>query len=253
MKRNKYLILLPFVAILMVGCAGKSASVGNGAAVSSAMSADYVVLSPKSVANNISVTGTLMPGESAMLSAQTSGLVKQIYFKEGQRVTLGQLLVKLDDRQWLAQRQKLDAQLAMAEKDLARKQQLLDIKGISQAEVDDAALLISSIEADKKELDVMIDYAAIRAPFSGLVGLRSVSPGAYLAAGSPVARLVQVDPLKLEFSVPEQYAGQVKKGQLLRFSISGNDSVFLGTVYALEPVITETTRALRVRANVPNG
>lgn len=216
------------------------------------MRADYVVVSPRPLANTINVTGTLMPAESAMLSAQTSGQVKRIFFEEGQRVQEGELLVKLDDRQWLAQRKKLEAQLKTASKDVGRKEQLADIKGVSQAAIDDANLTVESIEADKQELDVMIEYASIRAPFSGEIGLRSVSPGSYLSAGAPVARLVKVDPLKLEFNVPERYANKIKTGQAVRFTIAGSDSTYQATVYATEPAITESSRALRIRARVPN-
>jgi membrane fusion protein (multidrug efflux system) len=216
------------------------------------MQADYVVVRPQQMANQISITGTLMPAESALLSAQSSGLIERIYFREGEWVKKGQTLLKLDDRQWVVQKEKLAAQLATAKKDAVRKRELLAIKGISQAEVDDAELLIESIQADQKELDVRIDYAVVRAPFSGMIGLRNVSPGSYLSAGDPVARLVQVDPLKLEFSVPERYASQIREGQVVRFSLSNDDTVYEARVYATEPVINESTRSLRIRARVPN-
>ncbi|MGH1438387.1 MAG: efflux RND transporter periplasmic adaptor subunit [Lewinella sp.] len=245
-------LLLGFSILVLGSCKEEVAAVGNGASTAKVMQADYVVLEARPIANKISLTGTLMAGESAMLSAQTSGLIKSIHFQEGERVAKGQLLVKLDDRQWVAQRQKLEAQLQTAKTNLTRQEELLKIKGISQAEVDNAALQVATIEADQQELEVMIDYALIRAPFSGQVGLRSVSPGAYLQVGAPVARLVQLDPLKLEFNVPERYANQIKKGQSVRFTVAGQDASYEGTVYASEPVINETTRALSIRARVPN-
>jgi membrane fusion protein (multidrug efflux system) len=245
--------LLFGLSLLLLGsCKKEAAAVGNGASPAKVMQADYVVLEARPVANRISLTGTLMAGESAMLSAQTAGLITSIYFQEGERVSKGQLLVKLDDRQWVAQRQKLAAQLATAKTTLTRQEELLKIKGISQAEVDNAALQVATIEADQQELEVMIDYALIRAPFSGQIGLRSVSPGAYLQVGAPVARLVQLDPLKLEFNVPERYAPQIKKGQSVKFTVAGQDVFYEGSVYATEPVINESTRALRIRAKVPN-
>src|SRR5690606_29401084 len=88
--------------------------------------------------------------------------------------------------------------------------------------------------------------------FSGTIGLRSISVGAYLAAGSPVAQLVKLNPLKLEFSVPEKYASEIAAGQNVSFTIAGSRDVFAGTVYATEPAISENTRSLRIRANVPN-
>lgn len=251
MRITNYL-LLGFSILVLGSCKEEATAVGNGATSATVMQADYVVLKARPVANKISLTGTLMAGESAMLSAQTSGLITSIHFKEGERVSKGQLLVKLDDRQWVAQRQKLAAQLATAKTTLTRQEELLKIKGISQAEVDNAALQVATIEADQQELEVMIDYALIRAPFSGQIGLRSVSPGAYLQVGAPVARLVQLDPLKLEFNVPERYAPQIKNGQSVRFTVAGQDEFYEGKVYASEPVINESTRALRIRAKVPN-
>jgi len=249
--RNKWILFLPLLAVM--ACTGdEEKSDGRSGGRSSAMQVDYVVIQPRDIVNEINVTGTLMPSESAMLSAQAAGLIREINFTEGQKVTKGTVLVRLDDRQWIAQRNKLQTELANAEKDKNRKEQLSEIEGVSDAELDDAVLQVESIKADLTELEVLIDYSAIRAPFTGVIGLRSVSPGSYLAAGTPVARLVQTDPLKLDFNIPERYAGQVRKGQSVSFTTARGDSLFEGVVYATEPAITESSRALRVRALVPN-
>lgn len=216
------------------------------------MEVDYVVLRSQAVANVISLTGTLVAGESAELGPQIAGLIQSISFREGEWVRSGQELVRLDNRQYLAQQQKLHAQLSTARKDLERKKQLLEIEGISQEEVDNAALQIAELEADLQALAVTLDYTVIRAPFSGQVGLRTVSPGTYLSAGEPVVRLVQTNPLRLEFNVPERYAGDVREGQLVRFTVAGKDDLFTAQVYAAESVIDEASRALRIRARVPN-
>jgi membrane fusion protein (multidrug efflux system) len=247
---NKWMILFGALTLMSCGDEGGEAS-GEGNAPR-AMEVDYVVVRGREIANVLNATGTLIPSESAMLSAQTAGLIREINFTEGQKVSKGEVLVRLDDRQWIAQRNKLETELANAEKDRDRKQQLSEIEGVSDAELDDAVLQVETIKADLKELEVMIDYATIRAPFSGTIGLRSVSPGSYLSAGDPVARLVQNDPLKLEFNVPERYAGQIREGQSVRFNTARGDSTFSGKVYATEPAISESSRALRIRAKVPN-
>jgi membrane fusion protein (multidrug efflux system) len=249
--RNKWILLLPLLAV-MACTSNEEKSDGRSGGSSSAMQVDYVVIQPRDIVNEINVTGTLMPSESAMLSAQAAGLIREINFTEGQKVTKGTVLVRLDDRQWIAQRNKLQTELANAEKDKNRKEQLSEIEGVSDAELDDAVLQVESIKADLTELEVLIDYSAIRAPFTGVIGLRSVSPGSYLAAGAPVAKLVQTDPLKLDFNIPERYAGQVQKGKLVRFTTSRGDSLYEGLVYATEPSISESSRALRVRARVSN-
>lgn len=248
--RNRWIFLVPL--LLITACDAEEES-ERGDTRQRAMVVDYVVASTRQIANEISATGTLMPSESAMLSAQTAGLIREIRFEEGSKVAKGQVLVRLDDRQWIAQRNKLKTELANAEKDRERKQQLSNIEGVSDAELDEAVLRVATIKADLKELEVLIDYATIRAPFAGVIGLRSVSPGSYLSAGAPVARLVQNDPLRLEFSIPERYATQVNTGQLVRFTTAGSDTAFTGRIYATEPAITESSRALRIRAKVPNG
>lgn len=246
---NRFLIL--GLIVILAACSDEETQIGNGSK-RGVMKANYVVVEPMAIADKISITGSLMPDESAMLSAQTSGQVMEIFFNEGDKVNKGQMLVKLDDRQWQAQRQSLEAKLNTAEKDVERKEQLTEIQGVSQSDLDNAKLEVATIKADKEELDVMIDYASIRAPFSGTIGLRNVSPGSYLSAGTPVARLVKSDPLKLEFSIPEGYANKVKPGQVVQFTISDKDSTYHAKVYATEPVINEDTRALKVRARVPN-
>lgn len=242
------------MSLIIAGFSACKEKNGNGNANrgGGVMEADYVVVHPMGVANNISISGSLLPAETAMLSAQAAGKVIEIHFKEGQKVNKGQLLVRLDSREWIAQQNLLEAELATAEKDLERKQELAEIKGVSVAAVDDATLKVSTIKAAKTEIDVKLDYASIRAPFAGTIGLRNVSEGAYLAPGAAVAQLVQTDPIKLEFNVPEKYASQIAVGQKVTFTITGNRDTFSGTVYATEPAISANSRTLKVRAKVPN-
>lgn len=250
--RTIHSLLIGAISLALWGCQEAAATIGNDTPKSNVLAVDYVIVYPKSIANEIRVTGTLVAAESAMLSTQSAGLVQEIHFREGQFVKKGQLLLQLDDRQLIAQRKKLEAQLETAKRDVVRNEQLLEIQGISQAEVDDAKLLVATLEADLQELAVRIDFATIKAPFSGQIGLRNISPGAYLAAGAPVAQLVQNDPLRLEFNVPERYADQIRNGQPVRFTISGSDATYEARVYATDPVISEATRSLRIRARVPN-
>lgn len=242
---------ISLLSIAFAACDNADAT-QNGRRGGGVMEADYVVVKPVGVSNELSLSGSLMPAESAMLSAQASGKVIEIYFEEGQKVEKGQTLVKLDSREWLSQQNQLKAELATAEKDLERKQSLADIQGVSAAALDDAKLKVATIKASKEEIDVKLDYATIRAPFGGTIGLRSVSVGAYLSAGDPVAQLVKLHPLKMEFSVPEKYASDISVGQNVSFTVSGKRDQFNGSVYATEPAINEATRALKVRAEVPN-
>lgn len=242
------------MSLIIAGLSACKEKNGNGNANrgGGVMEVDYVVVHPMGVANNISISGTLLPAETAMLSAQAAGKVIEIHFQEGQKVNKGQLLVRLDSREWTAQQKLLEAELATAEKDLERKEGLAEIQGVSVAAVDDAILKVSTIKAAKTEIDVKLDYATIRAPFSGTIGLRNVSEGAYLAPGTAVAQLVQTDPIKLEFNVPEKYASQIAIGQKVTFTIAGSRDTYSGKVYATEPAISANSRTLKIRAEVPN-
>lgn len=250
-KKTRTILSAGLLATLWTSCGSDNPNItspqDNGVMV-----VDYTVARPVGVANVLNIPGTLLATESAMLSAQSPGKVNDILFEEGETVQKGQILVRLDDRSLRARQKMLDAQLKTAQKDLERKQELSDIQGVSAAEIDDAQLKVSDIQAQKDEIDVQIDHTTIRAPFSGIIGLRSVSPGAYLASGDPVAELVKRDPLKLEFNVPEKYATEVREGQSVSFTIDGSREVFKAKVYAAASAINASTRALTVRAKAPN-
>lgn len=251
MKLKIKILIMCAVAATWTACGGDQPDI-TSPADNGVMVVDYAVVQPKGVANDLNIPGTLLPTESAMLNAQSAGKVTEILFDEGQAVQKGQVLVRLDDRALRAQQEMLQAQIKIANKDLGRKQELSDIQGVSAAEIDDANLKVSDLQAQKDEIDVQIDHTTIRAPFSGIIGLRSISVGAYLQAGAPVAQLVQRDPLKLEFDVPEKYATQIKVGQPVAFTLDGSREVFEAKVYAAASAIDASTRALSVRAKAPD-
>lgn len=225
----------------------------NGGTRSNVLEVDYVVVQPQPIVNSLQVTGSLIPGESAQLSTQAAGKVQSISFEEGEKVKKGQSLLRIDDREWQAQLQRYQAELENAGKDLERKRALSEVKGVTDAELEASQLKVQTLKANIQETRVRLNHATVTAPFNGRIGLRSVSPGSYISAGSPVAMLVQDNPIKLQFNVPERFASQLRVGQPVRFSIAGSDENFEAEVYATEPMISESTRALRVRAKADNS
>jgi membrane fusion protein (multidrug efflux system) len=250
MIKNACLLIL--ILTLSSACDEENGAALNGAKENNTLEADYYLAKPQLLENSLTTVGTLIPGEQAMLSAQVAGKVVSISFDEGSEVPEGKLLVRLDNRQWLAQKANLESQLETSDKNLERKNKLIDISGISQEALDEAKVNNASLKAQLNEIEVMLDHTTIRAPFSGKTGLRKVSVGSYLSAGDPVTSIAQLNPLKLEFSVPERYAGQIKNGQTITFNVEGLDSTFTGKVYASEPSINEASRALKIRARVDN-
>lgn len=211
------------------------------------------IVQPKNLDNNIQASGTLLANEEIELHAEVAGKVIQLNLNEGSAVSRGTLLVKLYDADLQAQLKKLQVQKETATKTEHRLKQLLAINGIGQQEYDNALIQLNNILADIELVEAQISKTEIRAPFSGVVGLKSVSNGAYVSPTTSIATLQQIDPLKIDFTVPEKYFSSIKKNDVIKFSVDGSDEAFTGKVFAIEPRIDEATRTIKVRALVQNS
>jgi membrane fusion protein (multidrug efflux system) len=197
-------------------------------------------------------SGTILPDEEVDLSFETSGKIVGIHFREGTRVKKGDLLAKMNDRHLQAQLQKLQAQKKLAEEKEFRQRSLLEKDAISRESYDQVATELQSLEADVLLIQARIAETELRAPFDGIVGLRLLSEGSYATPSTKIVRLVKTSPLKIEFSIPERYASEVKPGFPIEFKIDGNNNVFKALVYAVDPKIDIDTRTIGVRALYPN-
>ncbi|MCY7359843.1 MAG: efflux RND transporter periplasmic adaptor subunit, partial [Rudanella sp.] len=198
-------------------------------------------------------SGSLLAAEQIDLYPEVSGRITQLNIQEGQPVSKGTLLLKLYDADLRAQLQRLYVQRENAERTEDRNKQLLQRGGISQQEYDIVVTNLKSALADIELVNANLRRTEIRAPFSGIIGLRNVSPGAYVTPQTLIARLQQTSSLKLDFSIPEKYGPSVKNGNPVTFTIDGIQRAFQGTVYATEPSVDENTRNLRIRARVSNN
>jgi membrane fusion protein (multidrug efflux system) len=241
-----------FIVLGLFGCDGNKDAQSAKGPGAGAMAIDVWIAIPEPVDNQILANGTLLPNEEVELRNEISGRVEHLAFQEGQPVKAGQLLLQIDDAALRAQLQKLKTQLDLAQKDKSRKAALLEIKGISQEIFDAAATQVAALEADIALTTSQIRNARIQAPFSGRVGLRYISPGAYLSQGDRIALLIQDHPLKVEFSVPQRYAGKIAVGQTVTFTHAASNNVDTAVVYAIEPRIDINTRTLKVRARTNN-
>jgi membrane fusion protein (multidrug efflux system) len=197
-------------------------------------------------------SGTILPDEEVDLSFETSGKIVGINFKEGTRVRKGDLLAKMNDKPLQAQYLKLQAQKKLAEEKEFRQRSLLEKDAISRESYDQIATELQSIEADIQLIQARITETELRAPFDGIIGLRLLSEGSYASPATKIVRLVKTSPLKIEFSIPERYASEVKSGFPIEFRIDGDTNVFKASVYAVEPKIDINTRTIGVRALYPN-
>jgi membrane fusion protein (multidrug efflux system) len=217
-----------------------------------ALFASGYVIVPTHMNELIYSTGSLIPDEEVELSFETSGKVVGIYFIEGTRVKKGELLAKINDKPLQAQLLKLQAQLKLSKEREFRQKQLLERDAISQESYDQVATDLQSLEADVMLIEARISETELRAPFDGVVGLRMISEGAFANTQTKIVRLVKNSPLKVEFSIPERYAGEVSSGFSISFVIDGVDKAFTAKVYAVDPKVDVNTRTIVARALYPN-
>lgn len=215
--------------------------------------ADAYVVKPVTLDESIEASGTLQSNEEVELKPEITGRITHINFKEGVKVGKGTLLIKLYDGDILAQIRKLELQQQLAKTTLERQENLLKINGISQQDVDVTANQVSAYGADIEFNKAQLQKTEIRAPFSGTLGLRYVSEGAIVGPTTIMTTLQQLDPLKIDFSVPEKYRNAIHKGDPVLFSVAGDTSKYRGNIYAIDPKIDLATRSVKIRALVPNA
>ncbi|MCF8426432.1 MAG: efflux RND transporter periplasmic adaptor subunit [Bacteroidia bacterium] len=223
----------------------------NGAGMP--MKVKVLVVKEEFVSSDYKVSGTLMANEQVMLSSETQGRVTHLYFQEGKFVSKGELLLKMNDLEYQAQLKKAISNRKLKQENATRNETLLKKEAISQADYDLTLTELAGLDADIDFLKEQIRKTEIRAPFSGTIGLRSISEGAYLTPNSPIASLQDESKLKLEFSVPEKYALKVKNGDDIQFALSGSDEIYHAKVYARDASVSEQTRTVKMRAICSNS
>ncbi len=255
--RTKRLVALGVIGLVVVGLAlpkisGSESSDDGGGGDDTPMRVDATTLQPSTVTERIRTTGTLRADESVELTAESGGKITDIRFEEGDRVHEGGLLVQINDTELQAEKERLEHRLSLATDRAERQKTLLAEGGVSQEEYD---ATVNEVEVLRSELDLVearIEKTKIRAPFDGVVGLREVSEGAYISPQTMIATLQRIDPIKLDFSVSEQYASRVQPGQSVTFSVRSMERTLEGTVYASNTQINANTRTLELRARAPN-
>jgi membrane fusion protein (multidrug efflux system) len=238
--------------LFMAGEKGMPGGPMSGSKGSQILLASGYVIVPTQMSELIYGTGSLLPDEEVELSFETSGKVVGIHFQEGSRVKKGELLAKINDRPLQAQLLKLQAQRKLLEEREFRQRQLLERDAISRESYDQVSTELQSLQADIQLLEARISETEMRAPFDGIVGLRMISEGAYANTQTKIVRLVKISPLKIEFSVPERYAGEITPGYPIRFFVDGMKDTFRADVYAIEPKVDINTRTIVTRARYAN-
>lgn len=250
--RNFAVFLIASGIVLLPGCGKKegAGAPGPNQRARGPLVVEGFAVKTSSVSEAVEVPGTLLPAEETQIRTEVSGRIIQLNLPEGTVVPKGFLLIKLFDQDLQAQLRKLEVQLQIAVKTVARQRELLAINGISQQDFELAALNVDNLKADIQSTKISISKTEIRAPYEGQIGLRNVSMGAYLAPSDVITTLREVKQLKLEFSIPEKYAKNIAKGYVVRFTVDGGKKTHKAVVLATEGSVEQNTRTLKIRAIV---
>jgi membrane fusion protein, multidrug efflux system len=216
-------------------------------------SVNGIVIQTSVFDNTLSLSGSIEANEQVEIHSEISGIVEEIHFNEGSNVKKGQVLFKVNDIELRAQLRQAQTKEGLAGENQRRAKLLLQKEAISQEEFDVANADYASAKAQTQLISAQIAKTSVKAPFSGKIGLRSISPGTYITPTVLVAKLVNTGKLKITFSIPEKYAAQVTSGSVIDFSVSGSDKTYKAKIYAIEPEVEVATRTLKIRAIAENS
>lgn len=264
MNRKKKITLILIIALFIIiialfpsikrafapGDGGKRVEGAPAGSVRRALNVNAMIMGYENLEDKANIVGILFPDEEVDLAFEISGMITDIYFREGSYVREGELLAKVNDKPLQAELRKLEAQLPLAQNRVSRQQQLLARQAVSQESVESVNTELEKLKADIEYTKARIAQTELRAPFDGLIGFRNVSEGAYASPSVVISRLAKIDPLKLQFSLNQHEAGLVEPGQTVEYTLG--DETYTATIYAVEPIVERGTLTRAARAIVPN-
>ena len=246
-------LLLVLLTVASISCSksdnGKKPSDGRSR---QAIVVDGIIVGYSEYERTITVPGTILPNEWVELRSEMAGKIVELNIAEGAMVRKGQLLARINDADIKALLQRRVIEEKLAADDEQRKKRMLEINAISVQEYETSLNKLEAIRADIAQSKAMLEKAEVRAPLEGRIGLRYVSPGAFVSVNTTIATLVQDNPLKLEFAIPERYASLVSNNMEVKFTAGDAQTQYPAKVYATDAQIDPETRSLKVRAIAEN-
>ncbi len=218
------------------------------------MSVEVVQAVVAAVNDEATAVGSLQSNEAVVIRSEIAGRIAAIKFQEGKSVAAGDLLFSLDASEYQAQLAQSSASVKLTEMNFNRAKDLREKSLISQQEYDDTSAKLEEARAKLAVDQSRLEKTSIRAPFNGVLGVRSVSPGAYIKPGEDLVMLEDIDPIKVEFRIPETYSRQVKPGQHLAVRVDAYPGeLFNGEVYVIDTRMDSQTRTMLLRGRIPNA
>jgi membrane fusion protein, multidrug efflux system len=214
---------------------------------------DIIIAGSQDFISNLEVNGTVLSNELVDLHPEISGRLTYLNIPDGGIVSQGTLLARINDADLQAQREQYKAQLELATKTEKRLSDLLKVNGVNQADYDAALNQVNTLSSNLAYVDAQIDKTVIRAPFAGELGLRLVSPGAYVTPQTILGTLGQTDKVKIDFAVPESYIALIQKGNRVRIRTNDSNDSLTANITAIDPQINSVTRNIKARAFLDGG
>jgi membrane fusion protein (multidrug efflux system) len=237
-----------------VRASGDQAQASVAPAARAAVPVEVAAVEVMTVSEEVEALGTLAADESVVIAPEIAGRVVALGFKEGEPVKAGQALVKLDTAILDAELKQAQADLGLARDTAERLRSLVQRGSGTQVALDEATAKLASSEARVQLARAKLAQSTILAPFSGVVGLRAVGVGDYVPVGKQLITLTSIDPIKIDFRVPEIYLSRLKVGQSVEMRVDAvPDRKFTGKIFAIDPVVDVNGRAIRLRASIPNA
>ena len=241
-----------FIVISFISCGGKKDE--PKPKKDPPVTVDVLVAAYQKVDNAIEANGTVIANESVQLHPEVTGRLVYLNIPEGKHVSKGTVLARINDADLEAQLNKSKVQLDLYQKTQDRLAQLLAANGVNQADYDAAVNNVNSTKADIQYTQALIDKTIVRAPFDGVVGLRQVSPGAFVSSSDVIATMQEINKVKIDFTLPEEYGNAIKVGDKVDVQIdAASDKKSKATIIATEPQINQSSRNITVRAVLQDG
>jgi membrane fusion protein (multidrug efflux system) len=265
--RNVTILAALVMAALCAGCGSKSDATAGQKKADAAKPAPAPAAAPAPaglpvkaepaktlrISDDVTAVGSLLAEESVVIRPELDGRIVKLHFQEGQSVAAGTPLVSLDSSEYEAQLAAVRADLKTEEQRLVRTRELQQQNFISKDALEVQVGNVARLKAREAEAESKLSKAVIRAPFAGTVGLRLVSPGAYVKAGQDIVRIESLGSLKVDFRIPETFLSKLKSNQEISVNVDAYPQEnFKGRVYAVEPMVDERSRTIAMRARIPN-
>lgn len=249
-RMNQFSFLLLFICLTVISCKKKDEKMKLSK--NNILQVEGIILKADFFSKSFVYTGSFMANESVELHPEISGKIIRLYFSEGSEVEKGQLLVKIDDDELQAELEKNKLQLIIASDEERRKKELLESQGISKVEYDIVYNKVEVLKAENKQIQSKIRKTEIMAPFHGTIGLRNVSEGAFVSSQTIIATIQQLNPLKIDFLIPEVNKDLIKIGKEIVLENKQSTNQQKAKIYSFEPSVDIASRSIRVRALTQN-